>query len=134
MFARARTYIATRGRKDLPEGPAGAMARRDADEQIASLAAVLDRRLDRDASYGQMVLLRYSGQDVKTLPAALGMCTVVRGDGFVAADLVLDRCTVVDLNALESGSIEVTSDTVSFRHLDGQVIEIVTLPAPPTLQ
>lgn len=134
VFARARTYISTRGRRDLPDRPVGAIARRELDEEIGSLAAVLDRRLDRDGSYGQNVLLRYDGRDVAVLPAATGMCTVVRGESFVAADLVLDERTLVDLNALESGSVEITVDTVSFRHVDGRLIEIVTLPAARTLQ
>lgn len=133
-FARARTYISTRGRRDLPDRPVGAIARRELDEEIGSLAAVLDRRLDRDASYGQNVLLRYDGSDVAVTPAAMGMCTVVRGEKFLAADLVLDERTLVDLNALESGSVEINSDTISFRHVDGRLIEIVTLPAAPTIQ
>ena len=133
-LARARTYISTRGRRDLPGCPVGVIARRELDEEIGSLADILDRRLDRDGSYGQKVLLRYDGRDVKTLPAAMGMCTVVRGRDFVAADLVLDEHTLVDLNALESGSVEITCDTVSFRHVDGCLVEIVTLPAPRTIQ
>jgi len=134
MVARARTYISTRGQRDLPDRPVGIVARHELYEEIATLAEVLDRRLDRDGSYGQKVLLRYDGQDVKTLPAAMGMCTVVRGPNFVAGDLVLDEHTLVDLNALESGSVEITADTVSFRHVDGRLIEIVTLPAPRTIQ
>jgi len=134
LIARTRTYISTRGQRDLPDRPVGVIARRELDEEIATLADVLDRRLDRDGSYGQKVLLRYDGQDVKTLPAAMGMCTVVRGPNFVAGDLVLDEHTLVDLNALESGSVEITADTVSFRHVDGRLIEIVTLPAPRTIQ
>lgn len=133
-LARAKTHISTRERRDLPGRPVGVIARRELDEEIGSLADLLDRRLDRDGSYGQKVLLRYDGQDVKTLPAAMGMCTVVRGDGFLAADLVLGEHTLVDLNAIESGSVEVTYDTISFRHVDGRLIEIVSLPAPRTIQ
>lgn len=111
-----------------------AAERREMDEEIGRLGQVLDRRLDRDGSYGQTVLLRVDGRDVAVTAASRGMCTMVRGHGIVAGDLVLDENVVVDLNALESGSIEVYADTIAFRHCDGTRIEIVTLPAAPTLQ
>jgi hypothetical protein len=133
-LARVRTYVSTRGRKDLPDRPAGIRAKRDADEEVGRLAEILDRRLDRDASYGQDVLLRCDGRDVAVTPAAIGMCSVARSEGMVAGDLVLDENTLVDLNALESGSIEVYAETIAFRHLDGTLIEIVTLPRAATLQ
>jgi hypothetical protein len=133
-LARVRTYVSTRGRKDLPDRPAGLSARRELDEEVGRLAEVLDRRLDRDASYGQDVLLRCDGRDLAVAPAALGMCTTVRGEGFVAGDLVLDENTLVDLNALESGSIEVYADSIAFRHVDGTRIELVTLPRAATIQ
>lgn len=133
-LARAMTYISTRGRRDLPDHAVGVVNRRELDEEIGMLADLLDRRLDRDGSYGQNVLLRYDGGDVAITPAALGMCSVARCEKFLAAELMLDESTLVDLNALESGSIKVDVDTVSFRHVDGRLIEIVTLPAAPTLQ
>lgn len=134
VLARVRTYISTRGNRNAPGRPLGAIARRELDEEIDQLSQVLDRRLDRDASYGQDVLLRVDGRDVAVTAASRGMCTMARGAGIVAGDLVLDHDVVVDLNALDSGSIEVHADTISFRHVDGRRIEIVTLPAAPTLQ
>lgn len=128
---RDRLYVSMRHRTSDAMTPA---ARRELDGEIAELARAIDRRLDRDGSYGQDVLLRRDGQDMSITPATLGMCTVVTGEGFLAADIVLADDVVVDLNGLESGSVEVYADTVAFRLADGTRIEIVTLPGRPTIQ